>query len=428
MSAFEIAVDQWLAQEHGDEIARAMLGQVELRSGGRSLTLLEDRLARTNRPFANLSAYDLAIWLASNWWRLRWEPERSGVEWRMAHSLAAIGGGYVWPDVTMLSDGEQILVQVKATRGENWEPVRYLENGDFFLSVGEFETAVDSFVESVLARLAGCQILETDLHLLWQELRVERLTPETAPVRRLEALMGFDAAAAPDELIDDLLASARQEGSAAVDEVVAGFPRTAPEILKQLGEKFNSHGTLLDSAMVNELGGHRSDWSLAGPPWARAEAAARIAREIWSLNGQPVHNDELARLVGADPSLLTGQVAADVSMPAARWTTPNREAWNVVLKSRWEVGRRFELCRLIADGLVAPEGELLLPATAAKTSRQKFQRAFAQEFLCPSDALLKRLGSLPPDDEDIEDAAQYFDVSPLLIRSKLANKDILPRF
>jgi Zn-dependent peptidase ImmA (M78 family) len=98
------------------------------------------------------------------------------------------------------------------------------------------------------------------------------------------------------------------------------------------------------------------------------------------------------------------------------------------LRSRWAVGKRFELCRLIADGLIAPEGEFLLPATTAKTSRQKFQRAFAQEFLCPSSALLQRFGSLPPEDEDIETAAQHFEVSPLLVRSKLAYLNIVPRF
>ena len=61
MSDFEIIVGQWLAREQGDEIARATLGQVEVRADNRSLTLLEDRLARTNRSFAILSAYDLAV-------------------------------------------------------------------------------------------------------------------------------------------------------------------------------------------------------------------------------------------------------------------------------------------------------------------------------------------------------------------------------
>jgi len=225
-----------------------------------------------------------------------------------------------------------------------------------------------------------------------------------------------------------LLADAREAGRTAVDEVVAGFPATAPEILKQVDDSLNHHGISLDSASVKELRKHRDDWSFERPPWERATRAASIAREIWGLNGQPVQNKELIGLVGADLSLITGQGPANIPMPVGRWTTPDREAWSVILRSRWEVGKRFELCRLIADGLVAPEGELLLPATAAKTSRQKFQRAFAQEFLCPSDVLLKKLGSLPPEDEDIESAAEYFKVSPLLVRSKLANEGILPRF
>jgi hypothetical protein len=428
MSNFEIAVSQWLAREHGDEISRATLGQLELRIDGRSLTFLEDRLARTNRTFANLSAYDLAIWLASNWWRLLWEPERECPEWRMVHSLPAIGRGYVWPDVTVLSDGEQILVQARPTSGGKWEPIRYLEHSDSYLSIVEFESAVASFIESVLARLAGCQISESELQMLWRELRMERLAPETAALRRLEALMGFDAAAAPDALIDELLANAQREGSTAVDEVAAGFGSNAPEILKQVDDKLGNQNITLDSTRVKELGEHQAAWSGAGPPWERAETAARVAREIWSLNGQPVPNDELGRLVGADSRLITGQVQTNVPMPAARWANPDREAWNVILKSRWEVNKRFELCRLIADGLMAPEGELLMPATGAKTSRQKFQRAFAQEFLCPYAALLERLGSLPPEDDDIEGAAQYFEVSPLLIKSKLANRGILPRF
>ena len=98
-----------------------------------------------------------------------------------------------------------------------------------------------------------------------------------------------------------------------------------------------------------------------------------------------------------------------------------------MLRSRWPTGQRFELCRLIADALIAPDGELLLPATTAYTSRQKFQRAFAQEFLCPFESLMERLGSSSPEDEDIEEAAAYFEVSPLLIRTTLVNKNILRR-
>ena len=71
--------------------------------------------------------------------------------------------------------------------------------------------------------------------------------------------------------------------------------------------------------------------------------------------------------------------------------------------------------------------ERLLPATMAKTSRQKFQRAFAQEFLCPVEALIQTIGTSHPEDEEIEAAAKHFHVSPLLVRTTLVNHQILTR-
>ena len=432
MSEFEISIDEWLARIHGNPIEQATLAQIELRHGGRSLTQLEDRLARTNRPFANLSAYDLAIWLAGNWWRLRWEPERQGVEWRMAHSLAAIGGGYVWPIVTLASDGEQIRIQVRPTRGEEWEPIRYLDSWDLSLPAVDFETALDSFVEIVLARLAGFRISATDLHQLWEELRAERLDPHLISIRRLEALLGFDAGTAPDSLIDGLLVDAQREGRTAVDEVVAGFAGIAPEVLRQVDDGLERHGTRLHNEKVKALAAHLDAWKFAGLPWQRAARAARVARQLWHMDGRPVPNAELVGLVGANTSLITDEKVERVPMGAARRVSDDGETWNAILRSHPETGRRFELCRLIADGLLAPDDERLMPVTKAYTSRQKFQRSFAQEFLCPFDALVEKLGAPspenPPEDDDIDDAAQYFNVSTRVIEATLANHGILPHF
>ena len=60
---------------------------------------------------ANLSAHGLAEWLVWNWWRLRWEPtdetsEREG--WKDAHDLAGIGGGWLWPNITIHTDGMHV--------------------------------------------------------------------------------------------------------------------------------------------------------------------------------------------------------------------------------------------------------------------------------------------------------------------------------
>src|ERR1700676_306115 len=432
MSKFEISIDEWLACVYGDAIERVTLAQIELKLGGRSLIQLEDRVARTNRPFANLSAYHLAIWLVGNWWRLRWEPERKGLEWRISHALAAIGEGYVWPGMTMASDGEQIRVQVRPTRGEEWEPVRYLDSWDVSFPAVDFETALDSFIEMVLARLASCRIASTELHQLWAELHEERLDPDLASVRRLEALLGLDAGTAPDPLIDDLLVDAQHEGRTAVDEVVAGFAGATREVLGQVDDSIMRHGTRLSNERVRGLAAHGDAWRFAGLPWQRAAAAARMARGLWNMDGRPVPNAELAGLVGANTTLITGEATYRVPMGAARRVSGDGEAWNAVLRSQQETGRRFELCRLIADGLLAPDDERLLPVTRAKTSRQKFQRSFAQELLCPFDALMERLGGPsrenPPEDDDIDETAQYFNVSTRVIESTLANHDILPHF
>ena len=89
--------------------------------------------------------------------------------------------------------------------------------------------------------------------------------------------------------------------------------------------------------------------------------------------------------------------------------------------------RRFAVSRLLGDYLAHAYNGRLTPATNAKTVRQQFQRAFAQEFLCPFDALLEKIQTDHIDEEDIAEAAQYFDVSPLMVRTTLVNNGELDR-
>ena len=68
-----------------------------------------------------------------------------------------------------------------------------------------------------------------------------------------------------------------------------------------------------------------------------------------------------------------------------------------------------------------------MPGTNCYTNRQKFQRAFAQEFLCPFDALREYPNMNAPDSYDIQDAADYFNVPPLMVQTTLVNKGVLHR-
>ena len=103
------------------------------------------------------------------------------------------------------------------------------------------------------------------------------------------------------------------------------------------------------------------------------------------------------------------------------------DVFDLYFDSSWSTSRRFSSCRLLGDHLYQSDDGRLIPATNAKTSRQQFQRAFAQEFLCPFDALLEKIQTDQPDEEDIAEAAAHFDVSPLMVRTTLVNKGELDR-
>ena len=69
--------------------------------------------------------------------------------------------------------------------------------------------------------------------------------------------------------------------------------------------------------------------------------------------------------------------------------------------------------------------DALGPLSAAKSERQKFQRAFAQAFLCPFADLQGYIDTEEPGEDDIHAAARHFHVSERLIHATLYNNHII---
>ena len=161
-------------------------------------------------------------------------------------------------------------------------------------------------------------------------------------------------------------------------------------------------------------------------PWRQAANLARLARQQWGLGTLPVSNKQLADLLGTKPNAFTDQTKGPAAIPLVMRTGEN-QSFDLYFDSVWSTSRRFAASRLLGDHLHHAIGGRLLPATHAKTSRQQFQRAFAQEFLCPFDALLEKIQTGEPDDEDFAEAAQHFQVSPWVIQTTLVNKGELDR-
>ena len=98
----------------------------------------------------------------------------------------------------------------------------------------------------------------------------------------------------------------------------------------------------------------------------------------------------------------------------------------VALRSHYPTGRRFELARLLGDRIASGLDEPIIPATRSHTYRQKLQRAFAAELLCPFEALEAFLDG-DYSEQAREDAGQHFSVSERTVWTLLVNNGRLER-
>lgn len=430
----EIRWEEWLPPFDAGSVEGYTFADIKILVLGRIATELEDHLSQTLRRGIYVSAYPLALFLAANWWRLRWEPAplKHDPQWLMRHSLAAIGEGYAWPDISFASDGEFILVSVRGTEYSSTSPVRYIADFAGWISAQDFERAVSECIEKVLARLGAIGIENTELEEVWKDVRSENEDTQASLWRRLEALAGYDPEEAPESFMRDLIDAARNAGWAGIQELAAASRQRAMEDLKLLQDAVRNHGTEFSIADQDLIAKEARPWiaDISIPPWQRAYKAAQVARRIWSLDGSPLSNSQLAEIMGIKEDVL-GRTSGPGSALEAPYSAGSRNLdqnkSSLVLNRKLVTSRRFAACRLAGDHLCDPGDSIISAATDAGTSRQKFQRAFAQELLCPIESLMKYLDKDAPSEDDIENAADHFRVSPLLVRTTLVNHRVLPR-
>ncbi len=421
---------EWLPSEIGDSDERSTFAEIEIGVRGHCATKVEDTFAKTVRSYARLSALELAEWLAFNWWRLLWEPESNGYSWKASHKVGNAGGGYVWPDLSFSSDWHSVLVSARPTTHWDAEPIRYLNRLDELpVPIANFESVASDFIDRTIARLSIMGNAQSELSALWDEVTCERQDVESANRRILEACMGYDPDEAPSDFIDYLIEQTSPYGEGAIREMAAAYKEEAVSHARSIRE------SALKSAMTArvpnraDIRGRLASQSAASdiPPWVRAESAARIARDSWDVS-VPVSTNAICDVLSVSQDrFLDVQDAGETPLTAGVREDVDSNAFHVALSGRHPHSRRFRLARLVADHIDADDGETLLPATSSKTSRQKFQRAFAQELLCPFDHLREYLGDETPNDDAIHDAAEYYDVSPVTVLVTLVNKGVLGR-
>ncbi|MGQ0664985.1 MAG: ImmA/IrrE family metallo-endopeptidase [Pseudomonadota bacterium] len=428
-SDLSIAPD-WMSADQGADEVRQTSALLRIAFGDRVATRVEDDWSKSVHSQVRLSAYPLALWFAASWWQLRWEPApwgpRSG-SWRMAHETAAAGYGFIWLRLVFESDGETMDATCRPSDPASSEPVRYLADFRASIPAPAFERAIDGFVALVLARLNAVGSGNTELHKLWRAVLEERADPEAATYRRFEACLGFEPDEAPEAVLKDLRTLSSEAGEAAIAEIAPVCAGSDPSaVLAKVIDLSQSAGVEGRIALPGTLDrAFEEPAYVVGAPWERGRLLARTARSAFGLATEPVSDMALAKFLEVQIGALTKGDGPPGKLPlglAVRRETPDRV--RLLFRKRNRPGRRFEAARFLADRLLAPREDRWLPATDAKTARQKTQRAFAAEFLCPIDTLQAFLdGDLA--NEAIEDAGEHFGVSPLAVKSHLANNGLL---
>ena len=410
---------------------QATYGKLVVEANGRRLT---EGVTDTNELEAGpwVSGYHVAEWFASNWWRLRWEadPSERRMDWDFAHRMATVGEGYVWPNITISSDGHRTQVASTPTVDRAPGLFRYLGFPRVeWVPASVLEKSVERFIGHVLERLETAEIRDTNLHARWQDVNRARESPDDRRFRRIEARLGHDPDQGDAEQISTALRESTQLGWYAVDELAA----EAGSCGSQLPTAETLHGMSTQAGFPTQPNDAVKLWGPDGRRWQIKRAdfgkrrawrvgvdAARALRRQERLNGEAVDDLRLAALAATSCKTIE-DTTAHTNAFSFLLDDSRSQSTRVVLHSKWKTNRRFNLARLIGDRIFA-DPEALAPATrtASTTYRQQLQRAFAVELLCPFAALEDRLKGDTSDDA-CADAAAAFDVSPLAIRRQLEN-------
>jgi hypothetical protein len=417
----------WERLDSGPPEERACFAAIGIQAHGTWLTEGLDALSNSLRKAPRLSAYHLSEWMAWNWWRLRWEPRSAKADnsWSSSHQMTTIGEGYIWPNITIFSDGERIALVAKPTEERPQTPFRYIADMAAVLQASEFESGTSDFIEQVVERLEAEKMEKTNLETIWRSILEERRTPALARIRKLEALLSQEPDESNPETLKQLIADAEDLSIGAVEEIAADHGisnkiATAKELREIAAVKGydSSPRDIVHLALGSGLprAGHV-------PAWRLGATAAGLLREQERLNGGQITDRKLAALAGTSVEALSDKKSSSgISFALDENTMRGR----IVLRSKWKTGRRFELARILGDRIARQQSSKLFPATHSFTYRQKMQRSFAAEFLSPFDVIedmLKGDYSI----ESQQDVAEHFDVSPMTIRTLLVNHKRIER-
>ncbi len=418
----------------GSELA-CTWASLSIRVNNSVLTRVVDPSDHRVREHIHVPLYPLAEWLATNWWSILHESEdRVGLDDRSfleRHALGPTREGYRFPNMQVVSFDTRTRITWKHDT-LRWTKLEFLDRqGCEWIDKQEFRETCASLVDAVVARLASWDVGNTFLQAEWGAIRgadpQERRFCETA------GALGLDPYSIDEVHKENILRLDEKLSVAVFKEALPilradslGTELFAIQKVLRLGKASSiplERLTCVRDEVVQSVNGRSRE-----RPWLGGYLLAREVRTRLGLDGTPVASWPALSRALDEPRIADGRLSRSTAFNHAaglEGVVTSSEAGLPAFAfspGGYSQTSRFRFCRGLAELLVAPGSDALL--TTSRSSRQQCGRAFAAEFLAPSVGLRQHVHRDVLDEEEVEELAFQFGVSPWVIKHQIENHGI----
>lgn len=398
------------------------------------VTRVVDGRAKTVRDSIYVSIYPLAEWLATNWWFLATEyPNREKLIdpcFRRRHSLSSGREGYALPDLQITSYGGRTNLIWNRCAPE-WTKVEFLDQGRASVDSVEFRHACAEFIEGVVRRLEAFGIQDTLLQDEWHAIQRTETDPEEREFCETVAGLGWDPYDLKETQIKDVLSMADALGDLTDEAVQVVDPKALTQqsaALISAIEVSKKRELPLQHLNFNKNGQEFVQATGSTSPWEIGYLQAQRLRQQLHLDGQSIPTmKSLGNALGVDGELVDeitkpNDILTNMPLIDGVVTINDNQNASFAFRRSSDPGRRFAFCRGVSEVTSFPfHGGML---TQSHSERQQRNRAFAAEFLAPSFSLREKITRQVVDDDEVEDLAEEFGVSPFVIKHQVDNHQI----
>lgn len=339
--------------------------------------------------------------------------------WVRHHNLRGAGDGFIWPNLSLLPEGGYTRAVWYADDDvPDHARVRYMAQGERFVRTPFVEMALREIVDSTITRLEESGLRHTALQKEWSAIRA---TPaDERDFCLAAARLGLDPYSLADGISEKLVAASERLGKDLLDEYLDAIDvdlmddgvRWVEESSDRIDEMAQPGGRRPLPALVTS----GSDDTSAYLPWERGYQEAAKLREMLNLSIIEAFAVEEFFAVAEHQFVGRGLQAL-----AAR--SNGGEGALVLAKSVASGPARFTEARALWHLLHEPNRDRFL-ITENRSDRNRTARAFAAELLAPASGIADRIDADPSlaTQSDIEQAAEHFRVSPVLIQHQIQNQ------